>query len=407
MAKLQISNHSILPKKKTMTFITNFFKSKTAPGILLCFAALLAMGLENSPLNGFYDVFKNIPVVFQAGGFLIDKPLLLWINDGLMAIFFLLIGLEIKRELMEGHLSTRAQITLPAIAALGGLAFPAMIYAYINWGNMDTIQGWAIPAATDIAFALGVLMLLGNRVPASLKVCLVAIAIIDDLAAIIIIAIFYTAETSVISLGLAGLGLFAAFIMNKRGVTSLGPYILMGLFIWACVLKSGVHATLAGVALGLIIPLNAKNQYGQSPLKELEHTLHPFVAFFVLPIFAFANAGVSLAGLSVATFLQPITLGIMLGLFVGKQIGVMGLTFVATQLKLCRLPGDVTWMQFYGMALLTGIGFTMSLFIGTLAFSDVEYASAVRLGVLSGSFLSGVLGVIVLLAAARGKRTNS
>lgn len=380
-----------------MEAIVRFFKSKPAPGILLCLSALMAMIFENSPLNDSYYLFKNIPVVFQAGTFIIDKSLLLWINDGLMAIFFLLIGLEIKRELLEGHLSRHDQVILPAVAAMGGLAVPAMIYAYINMGNPETLQGWAIPAATDIAFALGVLILLGNRVPSSLKVCLVAIAIIDDLAAIVIIALFYTAETSIVSLSLAGIGLIVAFFMNRRGVTSLGPYILLGLFIWACVLKSGVHATLAGVALGLLIPLRAENEYGKSPLKELEHTLHPFVAFFVIPIFAFANAGVSLAGLTLETFLQPITLGIMLGLFFGKQIGVMGLTFIATRLKICHLPEGVSWAQFYGMALLTGIGFTMSLFIGSLAFTDVEYASAVRLGVLSGSFLSGVAGVTVLL----------
>ena len=384
-----------------MDAVTKFFKSKSAPGILLCLAAFLAMAIENSPMDGFYEAFKNIPVVFQAGGFLIDKPLLLWINDGLMAIFFLLIGLEIKRELMEGHLSSRDQVVLPAVAALGGLAIPALIYAYINWSNPETLQGWAIPAATDIAFALGVLILLGNRIPASLKVCLVAIAIIDDLAAIIIIALFYTAETSMISLGLAGVGLLIAFIMNRKGVTSLGPYVLLGLFIWACVLKSGVHATLAGVALGLLIPLNAKNADGYSPLKEMEHTLHPFVAFVVLPIFAFSNAGVSLQGVNLETFMQPITLGIMLGLFVGKQVGVMGLTFLATSLKLCKLPEGVSWAQFYGMSLLTGIGFTMSLFIGTLAFTDIEYTSAVRLGVLSGSFLSGVAGVTILLLSSK------
>lgn len=390
-----------------MNFVVRFFESKSAPGILLCLAAILAMVIENSPYHGLYDGFKNIPVVFQAGNFLIDKPLLLWINDGLMAIFFLLIGLEIKRELIEGHLSKRDQVILPALAALGGLAVPAIIYSYINWGNDITIQGWAIPAATDIAFALGVLILLGDRIPASLKVCLVAIAIIDDLAAIIIIALFYTAETSLLSLGLAGIGLLIAFIMNRRGVTKLGPYIILGFFIWACVLKSGVHATLAGVALGLLIPLKTKDNPDRSPLKQLEHTLHPFVAFMVLPVFAFANAGVSLSGLSFETFMQPITLGIMLGLFFGKQIGVMGITFLATSLKLCKLPEGVSWLQFYGMALLTGIGFTMSLFIGTLAFSDVEYASAVRLGVLGGSILSGVAGVIILLLSTKKEKANA
>ncbi|MAE51814.1 MAG: Na+/H+ antiporter NhaA [Micavibrio sp.] len=389
-----------------MGAIVRFFHSKTAPGILLCLAAFLAMVIENSPYQGLYDGFKNIPVVFQAGDFLIDKPLLLWINDGLMAIFFLLIGLEIKREILDGHLSKRDQVILPAVAALGGLAVPALIYAFINWGNAVTIQGWAIPAATDIAFALGVLILLGNRIPPALKVCLVAIAIIDDLAAIVIIALFYTAETSLMSLGLAFIGLTAAFVMNRRGVIKLGPYILLGFFIWACVLKSGVHATLAGVALGLLIPLRTKTDPDHSPLLQLEHTLHPFVAFVVLPVFAFANAGVSLSGLSLATFMQPIPLGIMLGLFFGKQLGVMGLTFLAISIKLCKLPEGVNWMQFYGMALLTGIGFTMSLFIGTLAFSDVEYASDVRVGVLSGSILSGVAGVSILLMSTHKRKVK-
>ncbi|MEM9469800.1 MAG: Na+/H+ antiporter NhaA, partial [Pseudomonadota bacterium] len=341
------------------------------------------------------------PVVFQAGVFIIDKPLLLWINDGLMAIFFLLIGLEIKRELMEGHLSSIDRAVLPAVAAIGGLCVPAIIYAYINWHDPVAISGWAIPAATDIAFALGILMILGDRIPTSLKVCLVAIAIIDDLAAVIIIAIFYTAEISTQSLILAGIGLAIAAFMNWRKVTNLGPYIVIGLFIWACVLKSGVHATLAGVALGLLIPLNAKNEDGKSPLKVMEHALHPWVAFAVIPIFAFSNAGISFEGITLETFLQPVTLGIILGLFVGKQVGVMVITWIACTLKLCRLPDGVTWPQFYGMALLTGIGFTMSLFIGTLAFTDMSLATPVRLGVLTGSFLSAVTGLAVLLLTTR------
>lgn len=381
--------------------IQKILHSETAPGIFLFLAALLALAIENSALDAFYDLFKNIPVILKVGAFEINKPLLLWINDGLMAIFFLLIGLEIKRELIEGHLSSVSQVVLPAVAALGGLAAPALIYAYINMDYPANMSGWAIPAATDIAFALGVLLLLGARIPTALKVCLVAIAIIDDLAAIIIIAVFYTAETSLLSLGLAGVGLAIVLLMNRRGVTSLGPYVVMGFIIWACVLKSGVHATLAGVALGLMIPLKATNKNGKSPLKVMEHALHPWVAFAVLPLFAFANAGVALTGITLETFLQPVTLGIMLGLFLGKQIGVMGLTFIASKLKICRLPQGVTWPQFYGMALLTGIGFTMSLFIGTLAFNDVAMASAVRLGVLSGSFLSGILGVLILLATTR------
>ena len=384
-----------------MSTIINIIHSKTAPGILLCLAALAALIFANTPLMAAYSGFKEIPVVFQAGNFIIDKPLLLWINDGLMAIFFLLIGLEIKRELVEGHLSSVDKAILPAIAAVGGLAVPAMIYAYINWNDPVAISGWAIPAATDIAFALGILMILGDRIPPALKVCLVAIAIIDDLAAVVIIALFYTAEISTQSLVLAGIGLAIVAFMNWRKVTSIGPYAIVGLFVWACVLKSGVHATLAGVALGLLIPIKTKNEKGESPLKIMEHALHPWVAFLVIPIFAFANAGISFAGITLATFLQPITLGIMLGLFVGKQVGVMAITWIACMLKICRLPDNVTWAQFYGMALLTGIGFTMSLFIGTLAFTDMALATPVRLGVLSGSFLSAVAGITVLLLTTR------
>lgn len=384
-----------------MSKFINIFASKTAPGVLLCVAAAIALIAANSGLSQHYALFKSIPVIFQAGDFIIDKPLLLWINDGLMAIFFLLVGLEIKRELLEGHLSSREKAMLPAIAALGGLAVPAFIYAFINWHDPVGLRGWAIPAATDIAFALGVILMLGNRIPVALKVCLVAIAIIDDLLAVIIIALFYTADISVQSLVLAGIGLALAALMNRCKVTRLGPYVVIGLFIWACVLQSGVHATLAGVALGLLIPLRIQNADGKSPLKIMEHALHPWVAFLVVPLFAFANAGISFKGVTLETFAQPITLGIMLGLFLGKQIGVMAITALACGLKICRLPENVTWLQFYGMALLTGIGFTMSLFIGTLAFTDVSFATPVRLGVISGSMLSAIAGVTVLLLTTK------
>lgn len=383
-----------------LTAIQNFFSSKSAPGIILVVAAALGMAMENSPLQSVYGMFLNLPVTFSAGSFEIDKPLLLWINDGLMAIFFLLIGLEIKRELLEGNLSTRSQAILPAVAALGGLAVPAMIYAYINWGNSTTITGWAIPAATDIAFALGIMMMLGDRVPYVLKVVLVAIAVIDDLAAVIIIALFYTAEVSVYSLALAAIGLSAVLLLNRCRVMALGPYLMIGLFIWACVLKSGVHATLAGVMLGLLIPLKAEGSE-RSPLKTLEHALHPWVAFGVIPIFAFANAGIPLAGITFETFMHPVTLGVMLGLFLGKQAGVMLATYTACRIGLCRLPEGINWRHFYGMALLTGIGFTMSLFIGTLAFADPALSTPVRLGVISGSLLSVICGVAVLRYASQ------
>ena len=381
--------------------LRKFIVLPASPGILLCIAAVLAMFMENSPLFALYDAIKDTPVVLQIGAFAINKPLLLWINDGLMAVFFLLVGLEIKREILQGHLSKPSQFILPAIAAIGGVIAPAAIYAYINWSDPAALQGWAIPAATDIAFALGILMLLGTRIPTALKVTLVAIAIIDDLVAIVIIALFYSTDTSLLSLSLAGIGLALMAVMNWRGVTKLGPYVILGLFIWACVLKSGVHATLAGVAIGLLIPLRAKNEDGKSPLIVMEHFLHPWVSFAILPIFAFVNAGVSLAGLGLATFMQPITLGIMLGLFLGKQIGIMGITALAVALRICRLPEDVSWGQYYGMALLTGVGFTMSLFIGMLAFDHADNISAVRLGVLGGSLLSAIAGTAVLLISTK------
>lgn len=382
--------------------LQKLIKSEKFPSILLCLAAALGMAFSNIPgLQGIYDLFKNIPVVFRAGSFIIDKPLLLWINDGLMAIFFLLIGLEIKRELIEGHLSSKDRAMLPLIAAIGGMIVPALIYAYINAGNAETMRGWAIPSATDIAFALGVIMALGKKIPTALKVMLVAIAVIDDLGAVIIIALFYTAEISTISLSLALTGLALAVVMNMRGVMRIGPYVILGLFIWAAVLKSGVHATLAGVALGLIIPLKTKNDTGEAPLKIIEHALHPWVAFLIMPVFSFANSGVSLQGIGLDTFADPLTLGIILGLFVGKQLGVMGFTFAGCKAGLCRLPEGVTWRQFYGMALLTGIGFTMSLFIGTLALPDPERLTSVRIGVITGSILSAIAGIAVLKLTIR------
>jgi NhaA family Na+:H+ antiporter len=379
-----------------MKTIKNFFSLEASAGILLFIAAVLAIMIENSAFRNFYDYLLNTPVVIQIGNFAINKPLLLWINDGLMAIFFLLVGLEIKREMLEGQLSSKEQFILPLIAAFGGLVAPALIYAYFNWGDASAISGWAIPAATDIAFALGVIMLLGKRVPSSLKVCLVAIAIIDDLAAIIIIALFYTKSLSLISLGFAFLAIIALYIMNKKGVTKIAPYMVVGILLWACVLKSGVHATLAGVVIALFIPLRAKNELGKSPAHSLEHGLHPWVAYAILPIFAFANAGVSLKGLSLEMLLHPITIGIAAGLFFGKQIGIMLLTAMCVFMKISKLPKNVNWGQYYAMTLLTGIGFTMSLFIGTLAFDNIDNQTFVRLGVIIGSLLSGISGYILL-----------
>ena len=380
-----------------------FFEHQAAGGIILMVAAALALVLDNSPLAYFYDQLLSTPVVVQVGALLIDKPLLLWINDGLMAIFFFLVGLEIKREFVEGRLSNRRQAGLPVFAAVGGMVVPALIYVALNANDPTAIGGWAIPAATDIAFALGVLALLGPRVPVALKVFLLALAIIDDLGAIIIIAVFYTSNLAPSVLAVAAAGVAILAFLNFRGVTRLSPYLVVGLVVWVCVLKSGVHATLAGVVIALFIPLRAENEDGHSPLKHTEHGLAPWVAFGVMPIFAFANAGVALHGLSLADLMAGIPLGIAAGLFIGKQVGIMGFVWIGVKLGLARLPDGVTWLQVYGASLLAGIGFTMSLFIGTLAFSDPEHAAAVRIGVLTGSVLSALVGYAVLRVALSGR----
>lgn len=376
--------------------IQDFLKLETSAGFVLMAVALLALIANNSPLAGFYSGFLATPVEVQFGAFEIAKPLLLWINDGLMAIFFFLVGLEIKKEVMEGELSSFDKAALPLFAALGGIIAPAAIYVFLNWSDPIAVQGWAIPAATDIAFALGVLALVGSRVPVSLKILLLAVAIIDDLAAIIIIALFYTQDLSLVALGWGGLGTLGLFLMNRMGVMRITPYALLGLFVWACVLKSGVHATLAGVVTALAVPLKAKDPAASSPLHRAEHGLHIWVAFLILPLFAFANAGVSLKGVSFADLIAPLPLGIALGLFFGKQIGVFCFSWVAVKVGLAKLPSGATWPQVYGIACLTGVGFTMSLFIGTLAFEGDEMLNSVRLGVLMGSIASGVLGYALL-----------
>lgn len=381
--------------------IQNFLKLESSAGILLMIAALMALIASNSMLSGLYGGFLTTPVVVQVGALEIAKPLLLWINDGLMAVFFFLIGLEIKREILEGELSSFDKAALPLIAAIGGMAGPALVYVLINWSTPETMNGWAIPAATDIAFALGVLMLLGRSVPTSLKVFLLAIAIIDDLGAITVIALFYTADLSTTALGLAAVGLASLIVLNRSGVKTITPYALIGLFIWVCVLKSGVHATLAGVLTALAIPIHGKTKEAQSPLHKLEHGLHPWIAFGVLPIFAFANAGVSLTGLSLEDLAAPITLGVAAGLFIGKQIGVFGATFLAVKAGIARRPEGTNWAHIYGVACLTGIGFTMSLFIGMLAFDARDSLDQVRIGVLAGSLLSAIAGVVALKLAAR------
>ena len=373
-----------------------FFQHQAAGGILLITAAALALLLNNSALTGLYDSFLQTPVVIQVGALELNKPLLLWINDGLMAVFFFLVGLEIKREVLEGRLSNARQAGLPVIAAIGGMVVPALIYYAINSSDPTAMTGWAIPAATDIAFALGILALLGPRVPVALKVFLLALAIIDDLGAIIIIAIFYSSELSTAALGIAAVGIVILAVLNRRKVTRIAPYIVVGLLIWVCVLKSGVHATLAGVVIALFIPMRSSNENNRSPLKDVEHALSPWVAFGVMPIFAFANAGVSLYGLTPMHLISGIPLGIVLGLFIGKQLGIMSFVWVGIKLGIARLPDGITWAQIYGVALLAGIGFTMSLFIGTLAFSDPEHTAAVRIGVLTGSLFSAIAGAMVL-----------
>jgi NhaA family Na+:H+ antiporter len=378
-----------------------FLRLESAPGIVLVAAAALALLANNSPLAPWYDALLDTPASVRVGTLGIDKPLLLWINDGLMAVFFLLVGLEIKREMLEGELSRPGQLLLPALAAVAGMLVPAAVFAFFNRHDPTALPGWAIPSATDIAFALGVLSLLGSRVPVSLKVLLTAIAVLDDLGAIVIIAIFYTADLSTTSLVLAAIALVGLAVLNRAGVRHLGPYILVGLFLWACVLKSGVHATLAGVALGLSIPLRNEGDLENSPLRELEHALHSWVGYGILPLFAFANAGVSFAGIGPDRLVASVPLGIALGLFLGKQIGIFGAIYALVKLRITAMPAGATWTMIYGIALLCGIGFTMSLFIGTLAYDSAARAADVRLGVIVGSLLSATVGYLVLSRAVR------
>ena len=387
-----------MPLRSTFT---RFFQLEAASGLLLIAAAALALIVNNSPLSHYYTAFLDVPVAVQIGALQIAKPSLLWINDGLMALFFLLIGLEVKRELLEGQLSKPSQVVLPGAAAIGGMVVPALIYWFINKDYPDALGGWAIPMATDIAFALGVLALLGKRVPVSLKLFLMTLAIIDDLGAIIVIAVFYSSELSGMSLLLAAACLIVLIAMNRMGVIKVAPYMIVGLILWVCVLKSGVHATLAGVTLAFCIPLRTKNSE-TSPLMSIEHALHPWVAYAILPLFAFANAGVSLAGVSMHSFVSHVPMGIAAGLLIGKTLGVFGLTWIAIKTGMAALPAGANWGQVFGVAILCGIGFTMSLFVGSLAFvAGSDYVGMDRMGILTGSILAALIGYGVTLFFSR------
>ena len=390
------------------SFISGFFKLESAAGIILLFAAVLAVVLANSPLQSYYALLLDTPVEIRIGTLEIAKPLLLWVNDGLMAVIFFLIGLELKRELIEGELSDRRNIILPGVGAIGGMAVPALIYIYFNMGNSASMQGWAIPAATDIAFALGVLSLLGSRVPTSLKIFLTSLAIFDDIGAILIIAGFYTAKISLAGLVVAALCILVLAWLNKRNPESTSLYIAVGVVMWIALLKSGVHATLTGVILALFIPMKSKTNANHSPLKSLERDLHSVVAFFILPVFAFANAGISFAGVGTEQVFHSVPLGIALGLFIGKQVGIYGLCWLAIKLKLTGLPRGMSWGSLYGTAALCGIGFTMSLFIGSLAFEEtgVNLMYDERLGIILGSIASGVVGYMVLRVSLRSGQSG-
>jgi len=389
-----------------MKFVEEFMKKESSGGILLIIATLFALILSNTGLAPLYHSFLHIPVEIRVGALQLDHSLYHWINDGLMAIFFLLIGLEVKREILEGELSSVSQIALPGIAAVGGMVVPAAIYLIFNFTNPVAVNGWAIPTATDIAFALGILSLLGNRVPVSLKIFLMALAIIDDLGAIVIIALFYTTDLSITSLIVASVCLVILIGLNLFGVTKKAAYFIIGTILWTSVLKSGVHATLAGVVLAFTIPLNGKDEDGLpvSLLKEIEHDLHFWVALFILPLFAFVNAGVNFTDISLNQMAGPVPLGILLGLFIGKQFGVFGFSWLAIKLKWAKLPDNSSWLQLYGVSVLTGIGFTMSLFIVSLAFEDDSiFQFTDKLAILLASFLSGIIGYLVLRLGKRSR----
>jgi len=382
--------------------IKDLSRSQKAAGLTTLAAMLLAFTVANSPARAWYEVVHHLPVMVGVGTLAIDKPLILWINDGLMVFFFLLIALELKREIMEGQLSTYKSIATPAFAALGGMVVPALIYVAFNAGDPVAMRGWAIPTATDTVLALTVLVLLGTRAPVSLKVFLTALAIFDDLGAILVIALFYTDQLAVTSLVMAAVGIAALVSLNRFKVSHSAAYVIVGLFLWVAVLKSGVHATLAGVAIGLAIPMQVmQNGKSLSPLRQTEHSLYPWVALGVVPLFAFFNSGITLSASTVGSLVSPASLGIVLGLFVGKQLGIFGAVWLAVRIGVAQLPDGAGWWQLYGVAMLAGIGFTMSLFIAGLAFSDPEVFRSARLSVVVGSLLAAVVGAAVLWWAGR------
>ncbi|MEW6525520.1 MAG: Na+/H+ antiporter NhaA [Spirochaetota bacterium] len=382
--------------KKANSFIQQFLAMESASGILMIIATILAMIIANSPFKLLYTMMLELRFAVSIGTFAIDKPLLLWINDGLMAIFFFMIGLELKRELIEGELSNIKKVAMPAIGAAGGMILPALIYAAFNYNDAQALKGWAIPAATDIAFSLGILSLLGNRVPLSIKIFLTSLAIFDDLGAIIIIAFFYTANLSFTALAVSLLCIPVLLFINKKGITSKSIYGIIGIVMWAAMLKSGVHATLAGVILALCIPLTSED--GTSPLREFEHDVHHAVAFIILPLFAFANTGIDFSGMTALKLFHGVPIGIAAGLFIGKQAGIFMFCYTAWKLGIASLPSQTNWKMLYGTALLCGIGFTMSLFIGSLAFEETgsNLLFDERVGILAGSLLSGIFGYFVL-----------
>jgi len=380
------------------TSFEKFFQHESAAGIILVFTTFLAMILANSPANDLYTLLIETLLAIKVGTFEIAKPLLLWVNDGLMAIFFLVVGLELKREFIEGELSSVKKIILPALGAIGGMVIPALIYILFNAHDPIAIKGWAIPSATDIAFVMGILSLLGSRVPASLKVFLASLAIFDDIGAILIIAFFYTSKISLAALIVVFCCLWLLFFLNRRGVSETSLYVVVGVIMWTAILKSGVHATLAGVLLAMFIPMKSSEDPRISPLKAMEHDLHAAVAFFILPFFAFCNAGINFQGLTVEQLFHNVSLGIAFGLFIGKQAGIFAFCWIGIQLKFAELPKGISWSMLYGGAALSGIGFTMSLFIASLAFEEtgVNLMFDERLGILAGSILSGIVGYYVL-----------